>query len=159
MAKFFKKDKVRVDNTELRRQLNEIKEDCNKRGEYLQNDIIKQQELAIELRDKGRDAGLRIVLNLFWIRGKKYNENGEIVNHYKLLAGVPELPWFKESFSQDSKLFISKDRVKYMLYGPYKGYDMEANCLEVIYEIKDNGSLEKVSEKNYKAKKIDQWNW
>ena len=36
---------------------------------------------------------------------------------------------------------------------------MEANCKEVIYGIKDNGSLEKLSEQNYSAKKIDQWNW
>jgi hypothetical protein len=87
-----------------------------------------------------------------------YDEIGTIINSYKFLYGT-DAQWFKNGVNHDSKLFISKDKIKYLLYGPYKGYDMEANCMEVLYEIKDNGSLEKLSEKNYKAKKLDQWNW
>jgi len=87
-----------------------------------------------------------------------YNDTGKIINCYKLLRSTDQ-QWFKNGVNHASKLFISKDKIMYLLYGPYRVPEMEANCKEVIYEIKDNGSLEKLSERNYKAEKIDQWNW
>lgn len=87
-----------------------------------------------------------------------YNKKGEIINSYKLLSGKDQ-QWFEDGVNYDSKLFLSKGKIKYLLYGPYKVPEMEANCLEEIYEIGDNGSFERVSERNYKARKVDEWNW
>jgi hypothetical protein len=87
-----------------------------------------------------------------------YDESGNVINSYNLLRGADQ-QWFKDGVNYDVKLFISEDRIMYLLYGPYKVPEMEANCKEVIYEIKDSGSLEKLSERNYQAEKIDQWNW
>lgn len=87
-----------------------------------------------------------------------YNKNGEIVNTHKLL-GTKDQQWFKDGVNYDSKLFISKNKIKYLLYGPYKLPEKEAKCLEVIYEINNNGSFNILSERSYKAKKVDDWNW
>jgi len=87
-----------------------------------------------------------------------YDETGKIINSYKLLRKTDQ-QWFKDGVNNDTKLFISNDKVHYFLYGAYRVPEMEANCKEIVYEIKDNGSLEKLSEQNYRATKIDQWNW
>jgi len=86
-----------------------------------------------------------------------YNSKGEIKEHYNLFAGRDEME-YGDGINYSSKLFLSKSKIKYLLYGPYKT-EMEANCMEVLYEINDNGGLEKLSEKNYTAKKKDEWNW
>lgn len=86
-----------------------------------------------------------------------YDETGEIINSYKLLANKDQ-QWFENGVNYDSKLFISKDKIKYLLYGPYLD-EMESNCLEEIYEITNKGSLEKKISRNYQARKKDQWNW
>jgi hypothetical protein len=87
-----------------------------------------------------------------------YDELGKVINSYKLLRSTDQ-QWFEDGVNYDSKLFLSKNEMMYFLYGAYRVPEMEANCLEEIYEIKNNGSLEKISEKNYKARKVDEWNW
>jgi hypothetical protein len=87
-----------------------------------------------------------------------YDKEGEIINNYKLLSGTDQ-QGFKDGVNYASKLFISKDKIKYLLYGPYRVPEMEANCREVLYEITKDGRLEILSEHNYKAKKKDPWNW
>lgn len=86
-----------------------------------------------------------------------YDEFGKIINSYKWLAGTDK-QWFSDGVNYTSKLYLNKNQIKYMLYGPYNN-ENETNCLEVIYNIKGKGSFEKYSQKEFKAKKVDQWNW
>lgn len=73
-----------------------------------------------------------------------YNEIGSIVSSYKFLASLED--------KYDTKLFMSKRQIRYLLYGPYTEKE-KTNCKEVLYEILNNGSLKQVSEQNYKVKK------
>lgn len=73
-----------------------------------------------------------------------YDEIGNIVNSYKFLASLED--------QYDTKLFMSKRQIKYLLYGPYTEKE-KINCKEVLYEILNNGSLKQLSEQNYKVKR------
>jgi hypothetical protein len=73
-----------------------------------------------------------------------YDEIGSIINSYKFLASMED--------EYDTKLFMSKTKIKYLLYGPYVEKE-KTNCKEMIYEIQNDGSLKHVSEQNYKVKR------
>jgi hypothetical protein len=79
-----------------------------------------------------------------------YDENGKILNSYKLLASAED--------EYDTKLFFSKNSIKYLLYGPYIEEE-KTNCREVIYEIANTGSLKQVSERNYNVDRKDLFTW
>jgi|BioPla2DNA2_1021312.scaffolds.fasta_scaffold99379_1 hypothetical protein len=79
-----------------------------------------------------------------------YDEIGNIVNSYKFLASSEN--------EHDTKLFINKYSIKYLLYGPYVEKE-ETNCKEVIYEITNKGSLKQVSEQNYEVKRKNLFTW
>jgi hypothetical protein len=79
-----------------------------------------------------------------------YDEIGNIINSYKFIASSED--------EYDTKLFLSKDRIKYFLYGPYVEKE-KTNCKEVLYEIVNNGSLKQVSEQNYKVERKDLFTW
>jgi len=73
-----------------------------------------------------------------------YDDIGNIINSYKFLASSED--------EYDTKLFMSKNKIKYLLYGPYVEKE-KTNCKKKIYEIINNGSLEQVSEQNYEVKR------
>ena len=78
-----------------------------------------------------------------------YDNNGNIINSYKLLEGIVE--------KQFVEIFFSKKKIKYVIYtdnGDSNYYD----CYEVENIFKVNGVMEEVTKKTYKKKK-DQWNW
>lgn len=87
-----------------------------------------------------------------------YNRSGEIVGVNKLLAERDQ-QWFENGVNYDSKLFISKEKIRYLLYGPYKSNATETSCLEIVYKISNDGKLEKLIERQFSTSKADGLNW
>jgi hypothetical protein len=75
---------------------------------------------------------------------------GNIINSYKFIASSED--------KHDSKLFMSKKEIKYILYGPYIEKE-KTNCKEIIYEITNNGSLKQVSVRNREVKRKNLFSW
>lgn len=75
-----------------------------------------------------------------------YDEIGNIIYSYKLLASSED--------EYDTKLFLSKNKVKYFIYGPYIEKET-TNCREVIYKVVNSDSLKKVSERNYNVERSE----
>jgi hypothetical protein len=82
--------------------------------------------------------------NRYYYYSVFYDEMGNMINSYKLLEGISE--------EQYVELFFSKNSIKYLLYSHYTN-EKKVNCQEVIYEIKNNNSLEKLSDRNYQIEK------
>ncbi len=79
-----------------------------------------------------------------------YNDVGKIINSYKILASSED--------KYDTKLFLSKDKVKYMRYGPYIETET-TNCKEIIYKIINGKSLKQISDQDYKINRRDLFIW
>lgn len=79
-----------------------------------------------------------------------YNDVGKIINSYKILASSED--------EYDTKLFLSKDKVKYMRYGPYIETET-TNCKEIIYKIINGKSLKQISEQDFKINRRDLFIW
>lgn len=68
-----------------------------------------------------------------------YNNNGEILDTLRLLAGRDTYKDIKDFYM--SYIILNKNEILQICIGPYSGKDTTANCKKKKYTIKDNGFI------------------